>query len=84
MKFNFFKKSGPVIPDFENLKKSPIKDAYFYRARQWFWHTKDMITIKDYQAARMVTLDPWPQMIFLDATSLHILPVSDLSFCHPR
>lgn len=34
----------------------------------WYWISNDMITIVDNHAPRMITLDPWPQMIFLDAT----------------
>lgn len=68
MKFNFFKTSRPVAPVFEDLKKSPIAGHYFYRAAQWYWLTDDRITINDNHAPRVITLDPWPQMIFLDAT----------------
>jgi hypothetical protein len=68
MKFNFFKTSKPVVPSFEDLKKSPIAGHYFYRAAQWYWLSKEMITINDNHAPRVITLDPWPQMIFLHAT----------------
>jgi hypothetical protein len=68
MKFNFFQTSRPVVPAFEDLKKSPVKDSYFYRAAPWYWLSNDMITINDNHAPRVITLDPWPQMIFLHAT----------------
>lgn len=68
MKFNFFKSSRPVIPDFGTLKKSPLKDLYFYRTAKWHWINKDMITIIDSHAPRMITLDPWPQLVFLGAS----------------
>lgn len=68
MKFNFFKKRQRSTPAFEALKNSPLKDLYFYRAAPWYWLTENMITINDNYAPRVITLDPWPQMIFLDAT----------------
>ncbi|MGO4289856.1 hypothetical protein [Chitinophaga sp. RAB17] len=68
MKLNFFKRSSPVAPDFAALKKSPIKDHYFYRAPQWYWLNSDLITVIDSHGPRMITMDPWLQMIFLDAT----------------
>jgi len=67
MKLNFFKTSRPVVPVFEDLKMSPVKDAYFYRAAPWCWLSRETITINDNHAPRVITLDPWPQMIFLDA-----------------
>ncbi|RBL90076.1 hypothetical protein DF182_26760 [Chitinophaga flava] len=68
MKFNFFKSSKPVIPVFEALQTSPHKDFYFYRKARWYWLNNDMITIIDSHSPRMITLDPWPQMVFLGAT----------------
>lgn len=68
MKLNFFKKNKPVVPDFEAIHHSPLKDQYFYRTRQWFYMSNGMITVIDSAAPRMITMDPWPQMIFLDAT----------------
>ncbi|MEZ2442824.1 hypothetical protein AB6805_13965 [Chitinophaga sp. RCC_12] len=68
MKFNFFNPSKPVVPDFEALKKSPLKDLYFYRTAKWHWINNDIITIIDSHAPRMITLDPWPQMVFLGAS----------------
>ncbi|MBC9929387.1 hypothetical protein [Chitinophaga qingshengii] len=68
MKLNFFKKAKPVVPNFEALYHSPLKDQYFYRTRQWLRGNNDNITIIDNTAPRVITMDPWPQMIFLDAT----------------
>ncbi|MFX1705651.1 hypothetical protein PV783_16915 [Chitinophaga sp. CC14] len=68
MILNFFKPSRPIIPDFEALKKSPLKDLYFYRTAKWHWINNDMITIIDSHSPRMITLDPWPQMVLLGAS----------------
>jgi hypothetical protein len=67
MKFKLFRTSRPVIPCFEVLKKSPIRDHYFCRAAQWRWLNRDMITVIDSHASRVFTMDPWPQLIFLAA-----------------
>ncbi|NML40360.1 hypothetical protein HHL17_24395 [Chitinophaga sp. G-6-1-13] len=65
--FNFLRKSKQIIPPFEVLKSSPIKDTYFYRIAQWYWMNNDNIAIIDPHGSRVITLDPWPQKVFLDA-----------------
>ncbi len=45
-----------------------IKQKYFYRTERWDLITKDMIHIVDSKAPRVVTMDPWPQRIYLAAT----------------
>jgi hypothetical protein len=54
-------------PEFSSLKESPNKDKYFYRVATWTWHSEEEITIIDPNAPRVITLDPWPQLVFLDA-----------------
>jgi len=51
----------------ENLEKSPIKDKYFARTKKWDWLTKDMIHVFDSKTHRVITMDPWPQIVYLDA-----------------
>ncbi|UPK68495.1 hypothetical protein [Chitinophaga filiformis] len=65
--FNFFKKRKPVIPPFDKLQASPIKDCYFYRVAQWHRLSDGNILAIDPNAPRIVTFDPWPQLIFLEA-----------------
>jgi hypothetical protein len=66
--FNIFnKKSKFVLPPFETLAKYSNKDKYFYRIEEWFWLDDKHITIIDSHSPRLITLDPWPQLVFLDA-----------------
>jgi hypothetical protein len=51
----------------KNLEKSPIKDKYFARTEKWDWLTKEMIHVFDSKSPRVITMDPWPQIIYLDA-----------------
>lgn len=52
----------------ENLNKSPIKNKYFSRTEKWDWLNKDMIQVFDSKNPRIITMDIWPQTIYLDAT----------------
>lgn len=65
--FNFFKKKPRVFPPFNKLKQSPIKYKYFIRISQWDWLNQNMIHVFDSKSARMITMDPWPQIIFLES-----------------
>jgi hypothetical protein len=56
------------MPPFNDLKAFPHKDKYFYRTATWRWHSDSEITVVDPNAPRVITMDPWPQIIFLDAT----------------
>jgi len=51
----------------ENLEKSLIKDKYFARTEKWDWLTKEMIHVFDSKSPRVITMDPWPQIVYLDA-----------------
>ncbi len=46
---------------------SEFKDKYFVRLAQWDWLNTDMIQVTDNHAPRMITMDPWPQLIYLEA-----------------
>ena len=65
--FSFFRKKGP-LPPFNDLRSSPIKEKYFVRTCQWRWLDKTAITVIDKEQPRIITLDPWPQLVFLEAT----------------
>ena len=54
-------------PEFSSLKAYANKDKFFYRVAQWDWLTKTEINIFDPHGPRLITLDAWPQLVFLDA-----------------
>ena len=65
--FNLFKKKEIIPPDFNGLKNSPIKDKYFRRTARWWWMDKQTVCVKDPNAPRMITMDTFPQTVFLHA-----------------
>ena len=53
---------------FKALEMSDIKNKYFYRTKPWDWLNKEMIHVFDTtNSPRMVTMDEWPQQVYLDA-----------------
>ena len=66
--FRFFKKKKE-LPPFNDLSNSPLKDKYFIRTSRWDWLDDTMIHVVDNNTPRMITMDPWPQLIFLEAVS---------------
>lgn len=44
-----------------------MKDQYFARTLQWNWLDDKMIHLFDHREGRMVTMDEWPQLVYLDA-----------------
>lgn len=52
---------------FKTLESSEYKNLYFHRTEEWDWHTKDMIRVIDSKNPRVITMDPWPQKIYLEA-----------------
>ncbi len=66
--FNFFKKKTKEIPPFNELGLSEHKNKYFLRISQWDWINPETIYVVDSNNSRMITLDPWPQLVYLDAT----------------
>lgn len=64
---NFFKRKKVKV-FFDELASSPIKDKYFVRTCQWRWLDKNSIVVTDKNQPRVITLDPWPQLVFLGAT----------------
>ncbi|RKQ49889.1 hypothetical protein BXY85_0891 [Roseivirga pacifica] len=65
--FNIFKKKPKEVPPFHELEKSEQKDQFFKRLSQWDWLDSDTIHVIDRNAPRMITMDPWPQLVFLSA-----------------
>lgn len=53
--------------NFEKIKQSELKDKYFARTEKWNWFNGEMIHVMDSKKPRMITFDPWPQQIYLDA-----------------
>lgn len=54
-------------PEFNSLKVFQYKDKYFHRVATWDWLNKAQIHIFDPHGTRLITLDEWPQLVFLDA-----------------
>lgn len=54
-------------PEFKSLQAFPHKDKYFHRIAPWDWLTDKEIHVFDPYNPRVITMDDWPQLIFLDA-----------------
>ena len=52
---------------FNVLESYAHKNKYFYRTCKWDWLTRDMIHVFDNNNPRMITMDYWPQKIYLEA-----------------
>lgn len=67
--FGFFKKKKNELPPFDYVENSSMKDKYFCRTLQWDFLTEEMIHVFDHRGTklRMITMDPWPQQVYLDA-----------------
>ena len=59
---------------------------YFHRVAAWDWLNKEMIHVTDPHGPRMITMDPWPQKIFLDATGERTIAgyITDMAASYPR
>lgn len=66
--FNFKLYHKPTLPAFPALAAYEYKDYYFCRVARWNWLDNTHIVVKDPHAPRMITMDPWPQLLFLDAS----------------
>jgi hypothetical protein len=51
-----------------DLQVYEARDHYFIRVAQWRWLSKEMICVVDPHGPRILTLDPWPQLVFLAAS----------------
>ncbi|MFZ6053047.1 hypothetical protein [Halocola ammonii] len=66
--FDIFKRKSKELPPFNELENSELKDKFFMRLLQWDWIDRDTIHVIDNNAPRMITMDPWPQLVYLGAT----------------
>lgn len=62
----FFRKKK-TVPRFELLEFSAISNKYFIRTASWRKLDKQHIVVTDPHGPRLITLDPWPQIVFLSA-----------------
>lgn len=54
-------------PPFTTLAQYNHKHSYFVRVAQWYWLENNMIAVIDPHNPRMLSMDPWPQSVFLAA-----------------
>ncbi|MGN6491078.1 MAG: hypothetical protein ACTHLE_03705 [Agriterribacter sp.] len=54
-------------PSFTTLANYAHKNSYFVRVAQWYWLKDNMIAVIDPHNPRMLSMDPWPQSVFLAA-----------------
>jgi len=64
--FKLFK-TNKKLPPFAVLKAFPDKDKYFRRIASWVESGDYGIIVTDPNAPRIITMDPWPQLVFLAA-----------------
>ncbi|WP_153800645.1 hypothetical protein [Foetidibacter luteolus] len=64
--FSFFKRNKR-IPPFERLKSYDYQHYYFRRIASWGWVNSSTIFVSDPNSPRVITMDPWPQKIFIAA-----------------
>lgn len=64
--FKFFRKARK-LPPFDVLKAYEFRNHYFRRTATWNWLDTENIVVIDPHSPRMITMDPWPQKIFLAA-----------------
>ena len=60
-------KKNKDFPPFHSLAASPLKNTYIIRTCEWRWLEKGKIVVNDKNQPRVITLDPWPQLVFLEA-----------------
>ena len=70
--FGFFRQRNQM-PPFPHLEGHPYRDQYFIRTAAWSVYNKEdgSIAITDPSQPRIITLDPWPQLVFLAADGQH-------------
>jgi hypothetical protein len=64
--FGWFKKKKQY-PPFDQLQASALKDQYFLRCAEWDLLAENRICVFDPAGPRVLTLDPWPELVFLAA-----------------
>ncbi|MDT3403553.1 hypothetical protein [Mucilaginibacter terrae] len=66
--FDFFSKNEFKYVPSEYFLNHYLKDMYFYRTMPFSKMNDGNIVAYDPNAPRVITFDPWPQQIFLNAT----------------
>lgn len=79
--FNLFRLNRK-IPEFDRLKGYQFQNYYFRRIAPWAWQDKFTIFVIDPNAPRFITMDPWPQKIFIAANGQ--LTISDYVYAVAR
>ena len=72
--FNLFRKNKKY-PPFPALAEFDKKDLYFIRTAEWDFLSNQVIYVNDPCGPRVLTLDPWPQLVFIGANG--VLTVSE-------
>lgn len=62
-----FKRKKRQMPPFNDLNNSPLTAKYFIRLAPWDWLNQEMIHVFDLNSPRVITLDPWVQLVYLEA-----------------
>lgn len=62
---NFFKNNKKL--EFNELENYEFKNKYFYRIAEWSWLNNQSISVIDSNKSRVITMDEWPQLVFLEA-----------------
>ena len=65
--FGIFKKKKREMPPFNDLNNSPLRGKYFIRLAPWDWLDQKMIHVFDLNSPRVITMDPWVQVVYLEA-----------------
>lgn len=55
------------IPPFLHLQQYSSRDLYFRRIASWDIGSNNEVIVIDPKQPRLLTLDPWPEMIFISA-----------------
>ena len=65
--FNWFKKD--TYPELDTIRSSPIRNQYFHRIARYHWmdEQEQAIAVMHPVDAKLITMDDWPQIVFLDA-----------------
>lgn len=69
-----FKRKKRQMPPFNDLNNSPLRGKYFIRLAPWDWLNQEMIHVFDLNSPRVITLDPWVQLVYLEADGQKTVP----------
>lgn len=67
--FDFFSKRQSVYTPSSYFLNHNLKNKYFFRKMRFYYLNDEVgIVAMDDKSPRLITFDPWPQQIFLNAT----------------